>query len=52
VDSPCIGVCSLNKNKVCVGCWRTLEEIEVYGLDETCRIDIIGQNGNDGDHYE
>ena len=28
---PCIGVCQLNLNKVCVGCNRTIEEIrEAY----------------------
>lgn len=50
-DSPCIGVCVLNKQEVCVGCWRTLAEIVDYGKDKNCRIDIIGQNGNDGEHY-
>ena len=30
-DSPCIGVCTLNKDGVCIGCERTLEEIhEAY----------------------
>ena len=30
-NSPCIGICSLNKNGVCIGCERTLEEIhEAY----------------------
>lgn len=27
VPSPCIGVCSLDENDVCVGCYRTVMEI-------------------------
>ncbi|MDX9874783.1 MAG: DUF1289 domain-containing protein [Spongiibacteraceae bacterium] len=27
VRSPCVNVCSLNDDDVCVGCWRTAEEI-------------------------
>ena len=30
-DSPCIGMCTLNKDGVCIGCNRTLQEIhEAY----------------------
>lgn len=29
--TPCIGVCQIDKqNKICVGCYRTLEEIGVW----------------------
>ena len=29
--TPCVGVCQLNQNKICVGCGRTIEEIrEAY----------------------
>lgn len=48
-ESPCNGVCKVNSQGVCVGCWRTLKEIEEAG--KVSRIDIIGQNGNDGLHY-
>lgn len=27
VESPCIRQCCLNPDDVCVGCWRTLEEV-------------------------
>ncbi|PXF29480.1 hypothetical protein WH50_20230 [Pokkaliibacter plantistimulans] len=27
VESPCISVCELNAQNVCIGCWRTLDEI-------------------------
>jgi predicted Fe-S protein YdhL (DUF1289 family) len=26
--SKCVGVCKLNEEKVCVGCFRTIEEIK------------------------
>jgi len=25
--SPCIGVCKLDENKICIGCKRTIKEI-------------------------
>ena len=27
IASPCIGVCQLHEAEICVGCWRTGEEI-------------------------
>lgn len=27
VESPCIRVCCLDDNNVCIGCYRTLDEI-------------------------
>jgi predicted Fe-S protein YdhL (DUF1289 family) len=27
VKSPCIGVCRLSAASICVGCWRTVDEI-------------------------
>jgi hypothetical protein len=32
-SSPCIGVCKLDENKVCIGCFRTIEEIRQKGLE-------------------
>ena len=32
-DSPCIGMCTLNKDGVCIGCNRTLEEIHESYLE-------------------
>lgn len=28
VKSPCINVCKLNEKKICVGCYRSLDEID------------------------
>lgn len=25
--SPCINICKLDKNKICIGCFRTIDEI-------------------------
>ena len=30
VESPCIGVCALNPEDVCEGCYRTAEEITYW----------------------
>jgi predicted Fe-S protein YdhL (DUF1289 family) len=30
VVSPCIGICKLNAQQVCVGCGRTLQEIGAW----------------------
>ncbi len=30
ISSPCIGVCRLDSNKACIGCFRTSEEITYW----------------------
>ena len=31
IDPPCIGICTINENGVCIGCKRTVKEIhEAY----------------------
>lgn len=27
VKSPCINICRLNENQICIGCYRTIKEI-------------------------
>ena len=41
-SSPCISICRLNDEDVCVGCYRTSEEIRnwIY-LDENQRQDVL-----------
>lgn len=34
VQSPCISVCSLNENDICLGCFRDLSEIAGWGQME------------------
>lgn len=39
--SPCVGLCRLNAEKICIGCFRTIDEISRWGLlssDEQRRI--------------
>ena len=43
-DSPCIGMCTLNKDGVCIGCERTLEEIHEAYLESIG----IKKNNDDG----
>ncbi|MGO3346635.1 MAG: DUF1289 domain-containing protein [Marinomonas sp.] len=31
VKSPCVNLCSLNDDDVCIGCYRTGQEISVWG---------------------
>lgn len=31
LGSPCIGKCCLNEKDICLGCFRSLEEIKEWG---------------------
>jgi predicted Fe-S protein YdhL (DUF1289 family) len=33
-ESPCVGVCTVSEDGVCIGCKRTIEEIIEAGMDE------------------
>ncbi len=33
VNSPCVRNCCLDKKDVCIGCGRTVEEIDRWGCD-------------------
>jgi len=33
-DSPCVGICTLNEDNVCIGCGRHIDEIIERGSDE------------------
>ncbi len=40
--SPCINVCVLNSEDICLGCYRTLDEIGHWGaLDEQQKAVIV-----------
>lgn len=32
VPSPCVHICSLDENNVCIGCFRTGQEITDWGM--------------------
>ena len=41
-STPCIGVCRLDRDKLCMGCRRTLGEIAAWSrLDETERLRLM-----------
>ncbi|MDO9238420.1 MAG: DUF1289 domain-containing protein, partial [Methylicorpusculum sp.] len=42
VKSPCVGNCCLNESDVCVGCFRSLQEIKSWSVaDDQLRLQII-----------
>ena len=45
VPSPCISVCELDADgRICVGCFRTLDEIAAWGsLDATAKRRILAE---------
>ncbi len=42
VQSPCIENCTLNDEKICIGCFRTLGEIAQWQqMDDKMRRDVL-----------
>ena len=42
MDSPCIASCKLNSDKICIGCYRHIEEIVDWNKrSETEQLQII-----------
>lgn len=42
VLSPCVGVCALDDDDICIGCWRSGEEISRWGyLDNAGKRAIL-----------
>lgn len=42
VPSPCVRNCCLNENDICLGCWRSIEEILRWGnADDKEREEIL-----------
>jgi predicted Fe-S protein YdhL (DUF1289 family) len=42
IESPCKGLCKLDKNRVCIGCHRTDQEIqEWYFADDKQKQSIL-----------
>ena len=45
VPSPCVSICALNDDDVCVGCYRTAEEIRNWVmLDDDERIGVVAED--------
>ncbi len=42
VKSPCVAICALDDNDVCIGCYRSGEEITAWGeLDNQQKRDVL-----------
>ncbi|GAA0405106.1 hypothetical protein GCM10009133_12180 [Cocleimonas flava] len=42
VQSPCINICDLDDDSICVGCYRAIEEIAGWGmLDNVEKRDVL-----------
>ncbi len=42
IASPCIGVCAVNADNICLGCYRSLAEIGTWlHLDDQARADVL-----------
>lgn len=42
ITSPCVSICALDKDDVCIGCYRTAKEIRDWLLmDDDERLDVI-----------
>ncbi|MDO7597714.1 MAG: DUF1289 domain-containing protein [Pseudomonadota bacterium] len=35
INSPCVRNCCLNEHDICLGCFRSLDEIKLWGRSET-----------------
>jgi len=48
VESPCIQVCTLDDNMVCIGCYRTQDEIRdwIIATDER-KLEILERIANE-----
>lgn len=41
-DSPCVSVCALDENDICMGCYRSAEEItDWFTADQTKKLAIL-----------
>ena len=44
VESPCIRKCTLDDNDICVGCFRSIDEICAWGsASPECRREILAR---------
>ena len=42
IPSPCVSICSMNEEDLCIGCYRTAKEIREWLLmEDDERIDVI-----------
>lgn len=45
VPSPCVSICSMNEEELCIGCYRTAKEIREWLLmEDDERMDVIAKS--------
>ncbi|MDX2463080.1 MAG: DUF1289 domain-containing protein [Porticoccus sp.] len=45
VPSPCVSICSMNEEELCIGCYRTAKEIREWLLmEDDERMDVISKS--------
>ena len=44
LNSPCVGNCCLDDDLICLGCFRSLDEIKEWGMVDDHRRRVILQN--------
>lgn len=44
VESPCVGQCCLDRDDICLGCFRTVDEIKLWAqADDDQRLSILAK---------
>lgn len=44
-ESPCVNICELNKDDICTGCFRSLDEIVLWsGYSDQDKRDILNNS--------
>lgn len=47
LTSPCINICKLDENKICIGCYRTIDEIANWTkYTDKVKLQIISELEN------
>ena len=42
VPNPCVNLCSLNGDNICIGCYRTIDEVGAWGrLNDEERLRVV-----------
>ena len=42
VPNPCVNLCSLNGDNICIGCYRTIDEVGAWGrLNDEERLRVL-----------
>ena len=55
VERPCIKICCLNENDVCLGCFRTLDEMRKWhksSKEEKIKMLSLAEARKDAHHME